>query len=187
MSGQKQPQGDGGATSGMHWSECPFRHVEAIQDGEGTAPPGARIICQAGGDEVLGFLRKREQADSVCEACDIPKTLTLGYACLYLLPFRVFREKEVRSYFACRWFINIPPENLHRDIVWCRACRDWFPRPPESLIPGQIAWSRKARELFLDPTRATRKRRSPERQAQPEPGHDRWLTRLLRLTGRNVR
>ena len=36
------------------------------------------------------------------------------------------------------------PEN----IDWCRACRHWFPRPPEALVANQVDFSRRALELY---------------------------------------
>lgn len=129
---------------------CPFR---GFLNGDGDKGPviKRRVVCQAAGGHVLGSEDQAGQIASVCNRCDIPDAITAPHACLYLIPFRIFDEGGVQTYYGCRWYMCINPRNVPKDNIWCRGCRDWFPRPPEGLIPRRIEKTLEAIDLFLNP------------------------------------
>lgn len=130
---------------------CPFRSV-GREDCVGPKRSAQHITCEAGGGFELGTADCLDAVNSICAFCDIPPSLNLPHACLFLVPFRVFQHDQLQSYFGCRWYFSINPGNAPKNIDWCRGCRDWFPRPPEYLIPGQISISRKFHQIFLNPS-----------------------------------
>jgi hypothetical protein len=105
------------------------------------------VICEAGGGFVLG--RNGGDADLVCASCDIPHSFNKPYACLFLVPFRVFQKESVRSYYGCRWSLDIPARNVPKNNDWCKGCVHWFPWPPDFPVPNLFKYSRKALELFF--------------------------------------
>ena len=138
-------------TSHLIWLECPFRIIRLATQESRLASGREIVSCEAGGGITLTEVDEKG-VGPVCRSCDIPPSLVKKHACLYLVPFRVFREHDAQSYYACRWFLNIPPSNVPRNNDWCRGCSYWFPRPPENLIPDPLTFSRKALALFLSRT-----------------------------------
>jgi len=137
-----------------NWSGlgCPVRVIRPSTNQEGISEEIKDIICEAGGGKFLGTKKQDfEKARTFCSRCDIPSALTGEHACLYLVPFRVFTRDKAQSYYACRWFLTLNPQNVQKDTKWCRGCPYWFPRPFESLIPNQIRLSHKALQLFISP------------------------------------
>jgi hypothetical protein len=106
------------------------------------------VICEAGGGVILGT-SSDEKTYSVCLACDIPRSLNKKHTCLFLVPFRVFTEKSIQSYYGCRWSMDIPPRNVPRNNDWCQKCLHWFPWSPDSPLPNIFSYSRKALKRFL--------------------------------------
>jgi len=110
-----------------------------------------QIICGAGGGFVLGTTASIADAQRICLSCDIPQSLTFKYACLYVVPFRIFQDDHVQSYYGCRWYFRLKPQNTPKNMDWCIGCRDWFPRPQRIQVPGQIRISHKFLRIFLNP------------------------------------
>ena len=110
-----------------------------------------QIICEAGGGVVLGTMESITAAQKICLSCDIPKSLNCRYACLYVVPFRVFQDGHVQSYYGCRWYFRLNPQKVPKNMDWCIGCRDWFPRPQRIQVPGQIRISHKVLRIFLNP------------------------------------
>jgi hypothetical protein len=130
------------------WLECPFR-VICLPAKEGVAPGACdRVICEAS-DAVLNDPAGGQEQH--CPSCDIPGTLAHPRACLYLVPFRVLNGVRAKSYYACRWRLDFKPLFFPENIDWCRACRHWFPRPPEHLVFNQVEFSRLALKLYSSP------------------------------------
>lgn len=153
---------------------CPFRSMgRAAEIQSGFA---RQVICEAGGGFELGTSESMDAVIKICECCNIPATLNLPHACLFLVPFRIFRHDCVQSYYGCRWYFSINPQNAPKNIDWCRGCRDWFPRPPEYLIPGQISICHKFHRIFLNPPERTDHFSIPS-----EPRRIRWHERLRDL------
>jgi len=111
-----------------------------------------QIICEAGGGFVLGTTKSIRAAQKVCLSCDIPQSLKRESACLHLVPFRVFQENHVQSYYGCRWYFSLNPQKAPKNTDWCRGCSAWFPRPVEALITDQTMMSRKLLQIFLNPS-----------------------------------
>lgn len=130
---------------------CPFLAIRESTIGSAASGSSGPIICEAGGGVVLHGKGKGREATLFCPACDIPRALAHPRACLYLVPFRIFRGDQAKSYYACRWRLDFKPLFFPEDIEWCRACRHWFPRPPEELVHQQIEFSRLALKLFSSP------------------------------------
>ena len=134
------------------WRDCPFRLIRHAPAENNLSSEVQHIICEAGNGIVLANdVSVANEADIFCQSCDIPRSLKYKHACLYLVPFRVFQDHDVQSYYACRWYLNMAPRNVPKDNDWCRACHNWFPRPAESMISEQIEYSHKALALFLAP------------------------------------
>lgn len=154
---------------------CPFR---TLGQPAGAHPSGMTksVLCEAGGGFELGTTDCLDAVNGICASCDIPPSLNLPHACLYLVPFRVFRQGRVQSFFGCRWYFSINPDNTPKNIDWCRGCRDWFPRPPEDLIPGQISISRTFHRYYLNPSERRSRLLLP-----PVPRKMRWSERLRDL------
>lgn len=130
------------------WRECPFRSLRAPDAPIDLACDAEEVVCEAGGGIILGR-SNTGGADAICGSCDIPRSLNKRYACLFLAPFRVFQRESVRSYYSCRWSLDIPARNVPKNNDWCKGCVHWFPWPPDFLIPNLLAYSHKALELFL--------------------------------------
>jgi len=132
---------------------CPFR--EFLNENEDGSPALKRlIVCEAAGGHILGSEDQAGQIEPVCNHCDIPDAIAYPHACLYLIPFRIFEKDGVQSYYGCRWYMCINPRNVPKDNIWCRGCRDWFPRPPEYMVPRRILKTYEAIELFLNPPKS---------------------------------
>lgn len=131
-------------------ANCPFRMYRPASE-DHQQRNFKEIICEAGGGFVLGTT-ETAAAQKLCRSCDIPTSLNLKYACLYVVPFRVFQDNHVQSYYGCRWYFRLNPQKVPKSIDWCMGCRDWFPRPQKFLVPGQIRISRKFRHIFLNPS-----------------------------------
>lgn len=132
--------------------ECPFRVIEASLNQGETPGKAGKIICEAGGGKILKTQGEHDgKVPMVCLSCDIPAALSDKYACMYLIPFRIFGKDKVQSYYACSWFLTLNPQKVPKDTVWCRGCPYWFPRPDESQLRNRIKLSHKARQLFLSP------------------------------------
>jgi len=129
------------------WRECPFRAHNMPHSSHDPACSPEEFICKAGGDFVLG--RHDGGADTICSACDIPRSLNKQYACLFLVPFRVFQNEHVKSYYSCRWSLDIHARNVPKNNDWCKGCVHWFPWPPDFEIPNLFSYCQKALELFL--------------------------------------
>lgn len=130
---------------------CPFLAYRPASEGH---QKGAfeQIICEAGGGFVLGTTESINVAQKICISCDIRQSLTFRYACLYVVPFRVFQDSQVQTYYGCRWYFRLNPRNTPKNMDWCMGCRDWFPRPHESLILDRITMSHKFLKIFLNPS-----------------------------------
>ena len=133
------------------WLKCPFRVIRSSTAEGAAAESSDRVLCEAGGGVILCEDGKGQEADRICRTCDIPLSVTHRHACLYLAPFRVFQGNQAKSYYGCRWRLDFKPMFFPENIDWCRACRHWFPRPPEHLVFHQIEFSHRALELFLSP------------------------------------
>lgn len=133
------------------WPECPFRAIRPSATETGAEGTGGKVVCEAAGDAILGDAGKGLNTNPFCPVCDIPRLLAHPRACLYLVPFRVFQDGRAKSYYACRWRLDFKPFFFPENIDWCRACRHWFPRPPEHLVFHQLEFTRRALELYLSP------------------------------------
>jgi hypothetical protein len=132
-------------------TNCPFLAFRpASEDNQQGA--FTQIICEAGGGYVLGTTESITSAQKVCLSCDIPMSLNLEYSCLFLVPFRVFHENYVQSYYGCRWYFSLKPQKVPTNMDWCMGCRDCFPRPRKTLVPGLIRVSHKFYRIFLNPS-----------------------------------
>ena len=130
---------------------CPFLAFRSPYD-ESREESFKYIICEAGGGHVVGTTDSIAVAQKICHTCDIPTSLSLKYACLYLVPFRVFQGDHVQSYYGCRWYFRLNPRKVPTNMEWCIGCRDWFPRPRKFQVPGQIRISHKFRRIYLNPS-----------------------------------
>ena len=133
------------------WLKCPFRVIRSSTAESPAAESSDDVICEAAGGFILCEAGKGQEAGRICMTCDIPLSLTHRHACLYLAPFHVFEGNQAKSYYGCRWRLDFKPMFFPENIDWCRACRNWFPRPPENLVFHQIEFSHRALELFLSP------------------------------------
>jgi len=131
-----------------NWRKCPFRVIRTVSGEDHSACGGEWVVCEAGGGIVLGE-SDADSTDAVCRSCDIPPSLKKRQSCLFVVPFRVFRQNGIQSYYSCRWHLNIPSRNVPKNNDWCRGCLHWFPRPDEALVPNTFDFSRRALELFL--------------------------------------
>ena len=130
---------------------CPFRTYRPISENRELGG-FEEIVCEAGGGFVLGTAQSISVAQEICRACDIPASLSLYHACLNVVPFRVFQDDHVQSYYGCRWHFSRNPQKVPKNIDWCKNCGDWFPRPTKASIPGLIRLSYKIRHIFLNPS-----------------------------------
>jgi hypothetical protein len=96
-------------------------------------PVGSRLICEAGGNFSLGTVGEdTEKIIKICQSCDIPTSMSKGTSpCLRLIPFRVFNEHEVKTYYTCQWFFSFDPKGAHKQREsQCEGnCLFWFQRP----------------------------------------------------------
>jgi hypothetical protein len=129
---------------------CPFLAFRLSSE-ENQQGIFKQIICEAGGGYVLGTTDSVNAAQEICQLCDIPTSLNFYHACLNLVPFRVFQDNHVQSYYGCRWRFSRHPQKVPKNMDWCIICGDWFPRPPESLITGLIRLSHEFHHIFLNP------------------------------------
>jgi len=166
-----------GPTDNSDRMKCPFRVIRTSSNKGDTRGEVWEMICEASGGEILEALEKIPIA---CLSCDIPAALTEKYACLYLIPFRVFENDGVQSFYACRWFLTLNPQRIPKNTIWCRGCRYWFPRPDESLIPNKARLSHKALQLFLTPPKREISLRSADTK---EDQKDRWYKRIWNALG----
>ena len=163
----------------MTLKPCPFR--EHRHEGDDDNPVLENLlVCNAAGGYVLGTGQQTDQIQSVCSICDIPDSIKFPYACLFLIPFRIFDEDGVRSYYGCRWYMSINPRNVPKDNIWCRGCQDWFPRPPEHMIPRRIEKTYEAIDLFQNPPQWTCPQ-SPQQGGDTRSWHRRMLDELIWL------
>lgn len=130
---------------------CPFLVYRPASEDDPQETCG-QIVCEAGGGFVLGTEESITAVQTICFSCDIPKSLNFKYACLYLVPFRVFQDNHVQSYYGCRWYFRINPRKTPKNMDWCIGCRDWFPRPQRIQVPGLIRVSHKFHRIFLNPS-----------------------------------
>jgi len=130
-------------------TNCPFLAVRPSENNQQEV--FKQIICEAGGGFVLGTTESIAAAQKICLSCDIPQSLNFRYACLYVVPFRVFQENNIQSYYGCRWYFRLNPQKAPKNMDWCIGCRDWFPRPQRIQVPGQIRMSHKFLRIFLNP------------------------------------
>ena len=128
---------------------CPFLAFRPLPEGERQGV-FKQIICEAGGGYILGTTDSVNAAHEICQLCDIPISLKFYHACLNLVPFRVFQNNHVQSRYGCRWHFSRNPQKIPRNVDWCKICGDWFPRPPESLIPDLITVSHLFHHIFLN-------------------------------------
>jgi hypothetical protein len=152
---------------------CPFL---AFRPSSEDNQQGAftQIICEAGGGYVLGTTESIASAQKVCLSCDIPMSLNLDYSCLFLVPFRVFHENYVQSYYGCRWYFSLNPRKTPKNTDWCMGCNAWFPRPRKTLVPGLIRVSHKFYRLFLNPSEIIDRPRPELREERR-----RWYEKLV--------
>ena len=167
--------------------ECPFRVMRSPAK-EGDVEGACRtVVCGAGGGAIIDDAGAGPGKNPCCEACDIPLALAHPKACLYLVPFRVFKGDEARSFYACRWRLDFKPLYFPENIDWCRACSHWFPRPPEDLVANQADFSRQALALYLsDPTPYLHPALKDLYTKIPEEKKN-WVQRLWRKTQRLIR
>ncbi len=164
--------------------ECPFRVVRPSAK-DGNVSPS--IICEAGGGAAIDDTGNLPETNPVCTVCDIPNALAHPKACLYLVPFRVFQGSGSRSFYSCRWRLDFKPLFFPENIDWCRACRHWFPRPPENLVANQADFSRRALELYRsDPTPYLHPALKDLYMKIPE-GRTNWVQRLWLKAQRLIR
>ena len=167
--------------------ECPFRAIRPSASEEIGGGTRRTVICEAGGGMVIDDADAGPEGKPFCTACDVPCTLAHPKACLYLVPFRVFGENGARSFYACRWRLDFKPLYFPENIDWCRACRNWFPRPAEDLVANQADFSRRALELFRsDPTPYLHPALKDLYAETPEEEKN-WLQRLWRRALRLIR
>ena len=141
--------GKKGPTDKSDWLKCPFQEILSSPNQGEILGAEIAIICEAGGGTMLLPPKKAgETIPLVCLTCDVPEAIMEDYACMYLIPFRVFEGDEAQSYYACRWFLTLNPKKVPKDTIWCRECPYWFPRPDESLITKRIRLGHTARQLF---------------------------------------
>jgi hypothetical protein len=114
---------------------CEFRVTENLKrpGDAGEYRVGDHVRCQAAGNFFLGTVGEdTEKIVKICQSCDIPPSMSKGTSpCLHLIPFRVFNEHEVRTYYACQWFFSFDPKGAHRNREsQCEgSCLFWFQRP----------------------------------------------------------
>ncbi|GEM_PF-817785 len=114
---------------------CEFRITDDPNKPEnlGYYRIGDRVICQAGGNFLLGTVGKQtERIIEICQSCDIPASMSKGTSpCLHLIPFRVFNGHEIQSYYGCQWFFSFDPKGAHqkRESQCEGNCFFWFQRP----------------------------------------------------------
>jgi len=114
---------------------CEFRVTNSPNKPEdmGSYRVGDHVLCQAGGNFFLGTVGvDTHKIIKICQACDIPISMSKGTSpCLHLIPFRVFNEHEVQSYYACQWFFSFDPKGAHKQREsQCEGnCLFWFQRP----------------------------------------------------------
>ena len=114
---------------------CEFRITNdpSKPEDEGKYKMGNQVLCQAGGNFLLGIVGKdTEKIIHICQSCDIPVSMAKGPPlCLHLIPFRVFNNDEAQSYYACQWFFSFDPKGVHKSREsQCEGnCLFWFPRP----------------------------------------------------------
>jgi hypothetical protein len=165
-----------GPTDKSDWLKCPFRVIQPSLTQGDTQEDTKGMICEAGGGTLLLPPGKAgETVPLVCLTCDIPEAITEDYACLYLIPFRIFEGDEAQSYYACQWFLTLNPQKVPKDTVWCRGCPYWFPRPDEFLITNRIRLSHKALQFFLFPPEP---KISPRSADSKEDKRNRWYERI---------
>lgn len=132
------------------------RHTVGTEGGEQV-----EFICGASGGPEQGCVLGKAGEDlssmqAICNACPIPNALASPRACLNLVPVRRLPggkrslpvipssprtvgakpEATTETYFSCRWFYTLYGQQQPRDMIVCRSCTHWFPRPPLELIPG---------------------------------------------------
>ena len=129
--------------------DCPFRTHRLVSSNQ-RRETIEEIICEAGAGYVLATKDSVNAAQEICQLCDIPASLNFYHACLNLVPFRVFQNNRVQSRYGCRWHFSRNPQKIPRNVDWCKICGDWFPRPPESLIPDLIRVSHEFYRIFLN-------------------------------------
>jgi hypothetical protein len=114
---------------------CEFRVANNPNKPEnmGNYELGDQVLCQAGGNFFLGTVGVgTHKIIRTCQSCDIPISMSKGTSpCLHLIPFRVFNEHEVQSYYACQWFFSFDPKGVHRkrESQCDGNCLFWFQRP----------------------------------------------------------
>ena len=114
---------------------CEFRITDDPNKPEnmGCYRIGDHVLCQAGGNFFLGTVGEQtERIIQICQSCDIPVSMTKGTSpCLHLIPFRLFNESEVQSYYVCQWFFSFDPKGTHqkRESQCEGNCLFWFQRP----------------------------------------------------------
>lgn len=129
------------ALFGEEWIEdqtlkyCEFRITNNPKKPEdmGHYHIGDHVFCQAGENFSLGTVGvDTEKIIKICQSCDIPISMSKGTSpCLHLIPFRVFNENEIQSYYACQWFFSFDPKGAHKQREsQCEGnCPFWFQRP----------------------------------------------------------
>ena len=114
---------------------CEFRVMDNPNKPEnmGSYRVGDQVLCQAGGNFFLGTVGvDTHRIIKICQDCDIPISMSKGTSpCLHLIPFRVFNEHEVQTYYACQWFFSFDPKGAHKQREsQCEGnCLFWFQRP----------------------------------------------------------
>jgi hypothetical protein len=92
----------------------------------------------------------------ICGACNIPSEIDPARnrrSCLFLIPVRIWEDDCLRTGFSCRWFYNLKPKRLPKEVwLCCLGCQHWFPRPPdEEMIPRMKDWIHKIIRLYWEP------------------------------------
>ena len=164
---------------------CEFRVTDNPNKPEdmGNYRVGNHMLCQAGGNFSLGTVGKDTQRIiQICQSCDIPASMSKGTSpCLHLIPFRVFNEHEVQTYYACQWFFSFDPKGAYKQRgSQCEGnCLFWFQRPknkPRLFDPK----CQKFLKMFLEA-----KPRAGFFPPAPHPAKPRWKTWWVSCFGRD--
>jgi hypothetical protein len=164
---------------------CEFRVTDDPNKPEdmGNYRVGNHMLCQAGGNFSLGTVGKDTQRIiQICQSCDIPASMSKGTSpCLHLIPFRVFNEHEVQTYYACQWFFSFDPKGAYKQRgSQCEGnCLFWFQRPknkPRLFDPK----CQKFLKMFLEA-----KPRAGFFPPAPHPAKPRWKTWWVSCFGRD--
>jgi len=132
------------------FQDCQYRRtVDAVHE------TPAHCVCDCAGGIPIGLDAAEDPlVMEICGACNIPSEIHPSRrTCLFLIPVRIWENDRLRTGFSCRWFYNLKPERLPKEVwLCCLGCPHWFPRPPdEEMIPRMMDWIHKIIRLYWEP------------------------------------